>query len=175
MQSPDNNDESLIQEQPSNTFHTRKLANHVRRSGAVRALQMGLTKRAMDRKMNRSRRMTGPTFGRCTLTATSSPVSRSTALYTWDRFFFFWVWVNHMPSSHAQLFLSQPERHTAQKMQQNLSSEADAATPSPTETVYVYSLYNILFLFMVCTLNLQILDSGMSPSGQTARSEEELS
>jgi len=46
-------------------------------------LEMGLMKRAMDRKMNRSRRMTGRTPGRCTLIATSSPVSRSTALYTW--------------------------------------------------------------------------------------------
>ena len=45
-------------------------------------LQTGLTKRAMERKMKRSRRMTGSTPGRCTLMATSSPVSRSTALYT---------------------------------------------------------------------------------------------
>ena len=51
----------------------------------MRALQMGLMKRAMERKMNRSRRITGATFGRCTFTATSSPVPRSTALYTYDR------------------------------------------------------------------------------------------
>lgn len=43
---------------------------------------MGLMKRAMERKMSRSRRMTGSTPGRCTLMATSSPVSLKTALYT---------------------------------------------------------------------------------------------
>ena len=36
-------------------------------------------------KMKMSRKMSGSTPGRCTLTATSSPVSRSTALYTWPR------------------------------------------------------------------------------------------
>ena len=39
-------------------------------------------KDASVRKMNRSLRMTGSIPGRCTLIATSSPVSRSTALYT---------------------------------------------------------------------------------------------
>lgn len=43
---------------------------------------MGLMKRAMERKIKRSRKITGATLGRCTFTATSSPVPRSTALYT---------------------------------------------------------------------------------------------
>lgn len=39
-------------------------------------------KEARVRKMNRSRMMLGSTPGRCTLMATSSPVSLNTALYT---------------------------------------------------------------------------------------------
>ena len=61
-----------------------QINEHRQAMGSTRGGGRGylLTRRANALKMNRSRKMMGSTPGLCTLTATSWPVSLSTALYT---------------------------------------------------------------------------------------------